>query len=82
MSPEAEIYRRAIIRAVTGRAGVLHTEYDAAILADLCEQLARGEEATSILRHLGYGKAGMWVDEIAATVPQREAHGLGNEKQA
>ena len=71
MSPEAEIHRRSIIRAVTGRAGVLHTEYDASILADICDQLARGEEAVRILREHGYGKAGMWVDEIAATVPMK-----------
>lgn len=72
MSPQAEIYRRSMIRAVTGRAGVLNTEYCATSLGDLCEALARAEEALRILRALGYGKAGMWVDEIAATVPQRE----------
>ena len=71
MSPEAEIYRRTIIRAVTGRAGVLHTEFDAIQLEDICEQNARAERAMAILRSLGYGKAGMLLDEIAATVPMK-----------
>ena len=69
MSPEAEIYRRAIIRAVTGRAGVLNTEFDATALQEICEHLARAEECRATLRGLGYGGACMRLDEIAATVP-------------
>lgn len=71
MSPEAEIYRRAIIRAVTGRPGVLHTEHDAIQLEDICEQLARAEHSTKILRGLGYGRPGMLLNEVAAPVPQK-----------
>lgn len=50
MSPEAEIYRRAIIRAVTGRPGALHTEFDATSLQDICERLARAERVAELLK--------------------------------
>lgn len=71
MSPEAEIYRGAVIRAVSGRHGAPYTEYDAFALEDICEQLARAERANEILRHRGYGTAGTQVHEAAALVPMK-----------
>lgn len=53
MSPVAEIYRRAIIRAVTGRPGALHTEFDAKALAGICEQMARTERIAEMLKARG-----------------------------
>ena len=64
MSPEAEIYRRAIIRAVTGRPGALHTEFDATALRDICEHLARGWRVAELLKANGLDR--LPIDDAVA----------------
>lgn len=71
MSPEAEIYRRAIIRAVTGRPGALHTEFDATALGDICEQLARTERIGVMLRARGLSL--LPVDEGVALLLEKDS---------
>lgn len=53
MSRAAEIYRRAIIRAVTGRPGALHTEFDGTPPSNICEQPVRTECIGQMLRSRG-----------------------------
>lgn len=72
MSPEAQIFRAVVIRAVTGtRPPAIFTVHDATALEDLCEQLARAENAGAVLRRKGHGRAGMLLDEVAASVPMK-----------
>lgn len=66
-------YRDQIIRAVTGGkpAMVFHVVDETALLR-LCERLVESERAHSLLRAKGYGSTGMLLDELAATIPNKE----------
>lgn len=70
MSPAAEIYRRAIIRAVTGRPGALHTEFDATLLADICDHLVRAWRVAELLKAHGLNR--LPIDEAVALLLERE----------
>lgn len=65
-------YRDAIIRAVTGnRPAMVWSVTDSTSLARICDRLVEAEKAAEILFHLGYGKPGMLLHEVAATVPPK-----------
>lgn len=64
MTPESEIYRRAIIRAVTGRPGATHTEHDATALAGICDHLARAWRVAELLKAHGLNR--LPIDDAVA----------------
>lgn len=70
MSPEAEIYRRAIIRAVTGRPGALHTEFDATALSDICDHLARAWRVAELLKANGLSL--LPIDDAVALLLEKQ----------
>jgi hypothetical protein len=68
----SDAYRFQIIRAVLGtKPAILARAHDLAALDRICEHLAQCEEAHDMLRQKGYGKAGMLIHEVAATVPTK-----------
>jgi hypothetical protein len=66
-------YRDQIIRAVTGGkpAMVFHV-VDETALRRLCERLTEAEQAVEMLRAKGYGHPGLLLNELAATIPNKE----------
>lgn len=65
MSPEAEVYRGVIVRAVTGmRPAMIATVDDATRLESLCEQLARAERIGEMLQKKGFDR--LPIDEAVA----------------
>lgn len=65
MSPEAEVYRGLIVRAVTGmRPAMIATVDDATRLESLCEQLARAERIGEMLQKKGLDR--LPIDEAVA----------------
>lgn len=65
MSPEAEVYRGVIVRAVTGlRPAMIATVDDATRLESLCEQLARAERIGEMLQKKGLDR--LPIDEAVA----------------
>lgn len=65
MSPEAEVYRGVIVRAVTGmRPAMIATVDDATRLESLCEQLARAERIGEMLQRKGLDR--LPIDEAVA----------------
>jgi len=65
VSPEAEVYRGVIVRAVTGmRPAMIATVDDATRLAALCEQLARAERIGEMLQKKGLDR--LPIDEAVA----------------
>ena len=74
MSMPVEVYRDQIIRAVTGNqpAMVFHVT-DETALRRLSERLAESERAHALIRAKGYGSMGMLLDELAATIPNKES---------
>ncbi|WP_409266834.1 hypothetical protein [Massilia sp. BHUDP2] len=64
MSPEAEVYRGVIVRAVTGmRPAMIATVDDATRLESLCEQLARAERIGEMLQDQGFNPCRLPIDE-------------------
>ena len=73
MSQPVDCYRHAIIRAVTGnRPAIVWNVTDGAALTRICERLAEAERAAEILQAKGYGKPGLLLHELAATIPNKE----------
>ena len=73
MGQVVDCYRHAIIRAVTGnRPAIIWNVIDDAALNRICERLAEAERAAEILQAKGYGKPGLLLHEVAATIPSKE----------
>ncbi len=67
MSPEAEIYRGLLVRAITGqRPAIVVTVDDPTRLEQLCETLARAERVAEMLHVHGFGPRGMDIEQVVA----------------
>lgn len=70
MNDIARIYRAEILRAVLGGNPPPGKAHDLARLNQIAEHLAECEEAQTILRAKGHGRAGMSFIDIARSVPE------------
>lgn len=70
MNDVARIYRAEILRAVLGGNPPPAKAHDLARLNQIAEHLAECEEAQTILRAKGHGRAGMSFVDIARSVPE------------
>ena len=65
MSPDAEVYRFDLIRAIVpDRPAMSYPVHQPTVLEDYCELLADCAEAKRLLRANGHGQAGMSVLEL------------------
>lgn len=70
MNDIARIYRAEILRAVLGGNPPPAKAHDLTRLNQIAEHLAECEEARTILRAKGYGRAGMSFVDMARSVPE------------
>lgn len=70
MNDIARIYRAEILRAVLGGNPPPAKAHDLTRLNQIAERLAACEEAQSILRAKGHGRAGMSFVDMARSVPE------------
>lgn len=70
MNDIARIYRAEILRAVLGGNPPPAKAHDLVRLNQIAEHLAECEEAQTILRAKGHGRAGMSFVDIARSVPE------------
>lgn len=70
MNDIARIYRAEILRAVLGGNPPPANAHDLTRLNQIAEHLAECEEAQTILRAKGHGRAGMSFVDMARSVPE------------
>jgi hypothetical protein len=74
MSPDAEVYRFDLIRAIVpDRPAMSYPVHQPEVLQDYCELLADGAEAKRLLRAKGYGVPFNTLAELAALIPHATA---------
>lgn len=78
MKGPADIYRAEILRAVFGERANEAKVHDPARLSRVVENLVDCEDAKSILRAKGYGRAGASFVELAREVPNNVRQMLKN----